>query len=261
MTRAHVIGTGRLGQHLANRLDHLRIEVTRWNRNPGEGIRPLSEWSADDAPEAVFLAVSDDGLNAVATQVLASLPEGTWLVHHAGSVDRTVLGDRPMDTAVLWPPMTFQEDQVPDWETMPLIVDTDNPEIRAWARTLAPHCTDVSGPQRRELHLGAVLLGNLTAGWIGMVEAHFQARGLDASVFNPLVEASVLKALNGQALQHVTGPAARNDRTTLMAQADLLSQTDPAGDLAILHHLLTQRILTHHGHDPLPPLQGTPRRD
>ena len=261
MKRAHVIGSGRLGRHLANRLDHLDIAVTRWNRSPQDGTLPLSEWQAGDAPDAVFLAVSDDALGAVATYILPSLPEGTWLIHHAGSVDRAILGDRVSDTAVLWPPMTFQEEQEPHWDTLPLIVDTDNADIRTWARTLAPHCTDVDGTQRRELHLGAVLLGNLTAGWIGMVEAHFQARGLDASIFNPLVEASVAKALVGHALDHVTGPAARNDRNTLLAQADLLAQTDPTGDLATLHHILTQRILTHHGHNPLPPLQGTPRRD
>ena len=261
MKRAHVIGNGRLGRHLANRLDHLGITVTRWNRSPQGGTLPLSEWHADEAPDAVFLAVSDDALGTVAAQVLPSLPEGTWLIHHAGSVDRTILGDRISDTAVLWPPMTFLEEQEPHWDTLPLIVDTDNADIRTWARTLAPHCTDVNGTQRRELHLGAVLLGNLTAGWIGMVEAHFQARGLDASIFNPLIQASVGKALVGDALDHVTGPAARNDRNTLLAQADLLAQTDPTGNLATLHHILTQRILTHHGHHPLPPLQGTPRRN
>ncbi|MGB1619310.1 MAG: hypothetical protein ACPHBM_06775, partial [Flavobacteriales bacterium] len=149
MKRAHVIGSGRLGRHLANRLDHLGIAVTRWNRSPQDGTLPLSEWQAGDAPDAVFLAVSDDALGAVATQILPSLPQGTWLVHHAGSVDRTVLGDRVSDTAVLWPPMTFQEEQEPHWDTLPLIVDADNADIRTWARTLAPHCTDVNGTQRR----------------------------------------------------------------------------------------------------------------
>ena len=51
------------------------------------------------------------------------------------------------------------------------------------------------------------------------------------------------------------------DRNTLLAQAELLAQTDPKGDLATLHHILTQRILTHHGHAPLSPFQGTPRRN
>ena len=34
MTRAHVIGMGRLGAPLAHRLEELDIEVTRWNRTP-----------------------------------------------------------------------------------------------------------------------------------------------------------------------------------------------------------------------------------
>ena len=66
MTRAHVIGMGRLGAHLAHRLEELDIEVTRWNRTPLNGARALSEWTGEDQPDAVFLAVSDDAHVTVA---------------------------------------------------------------------------------------------------------------------------------------------------------------------------------------------------
>ena len=134
------------------------------------------------------------------------------------------------------------------------MVDTDHDPIRSWARTLTPNCTDVHGDQRKELHLAAVLLGNLTAGWIGAVQEHLRLRGLDANALSPLVSTSVQKALNSAALDTVTGPAARNDKATLLLQAELLNAHDAVGDLAAIHHILTNRILTHHGHDPLPPL-------
>ena len=51
MKRAHVIGSGRLGRHLANRLDHLGIAVTRWNRSPQNGTLLLTDWQAGDAPD------------------------------------------------------------------------------------------------------------------------------------------------------------------------------------------------------------------
>ena len=261
MNRAHVIGMGRLGRHLALRLEDLGIAVQRWNRTPTRGIPSLADWTARTRPEAVFLTVSDDAIQTVANSIRPGLDPGTWLVHHAGSVPKNKLGPTHAPTAVLWPPMTFQNDVSPDWSTLPLIVDTEHPAIRDWARNLTPNCTDVQGEQRAELHLAAVLMDNLTAGWLGMVQQHLHDRGLDAGALSPLVQSSVLKALDGLALNHVTGPAARNDRKTLIRQANLLETQDELGDLTQIHHILTNRILTHHGHDPLPPLQGTPHRD
>ena len=155
--------------------------------------------------------------------------------------------------------MTFQSTAAPDWQTMPMAVDAADASFQSWARTLAPGAFEVTDLQRQHLHLGAVLLGNLTAAWIGTVEAHLRNMDLTPELLTPLVEASVSKALEGNALDTVTGPAARNDRDTLNAQQSLLADADP--DVADLHQRLTQRILTHHGHDPLPPLQAAPRRD
>ena len=255
--RAHVIGMGRLGRHLANRLEAIGITVHRWNRSPQSDAQPWADWAPGDA-DAVFLCVADDALQEVARQVTDRIAPTTWCIHHGGSVSKSVMGPRTRN-AVLWPPMTFQPDEAPDWATLPMAVDADDPEFSTWARRLAPACFDVSESQRRHLHLGAVLLGNLTAAWIGTVQQHLGGLDLDPRLLSPLVEASVTKALDGEALDSVTGPAARNDRATLLAQQDLLSTSDP--HLRELHALLTHRILTHHGHDPLPPLQAAPRRD
>lgn len=259
MTRAHVIGMGRLGTHLALRLEELDIEVTRWNRTPMDTARTLSTWSTDNQPDAVFLTVSDDALDPLVAALSGQLEPDTWLIHHAGSVSRDVLVAADCKTAVLWPPMTFQQSSAPDWSSLPLVVDTDHDPIRTWARTLTPNCTDVHGDQRKELHLAAVLLGNLTAGWIGAVQAHLRLRGLGAKALSPLVSASVQKALDSSALDTVTGPAVRNDRATLLHQSDLLDAHDTLGDLTAIHRILTNRILTHHGHDPLPPFQAEAR--
>ena len=261
MTRAHVIGMGRLGAHLAERLDTLGIDVVRWNRSPIDGAQPLSEWTPNDRPDAVFLSVSDDAIAHMTTMLSGRLGTDTWLIHHAGSVSRDVLSAAGCKTAVLWPPMTFQQSGSPNWSSLPLVVDTDHAPIRTWARALTPNCTDVRGDQRKELHLAAVLLGNLTAGWIGAVQEHLRRRGLDAKALSPLVSASVQKALESVALDTVTGPAARNDKATLLLQSDMLDAHDTMGDLAAIHRILTNRILIHHGHDPLPPLQAEARRN
>ena len=254
---AHVIGMGRLGRHLADRLDAIGVATTRWNRSAAPEARSLADWNGESA-DAIFLAVSDDALSGVAAHISDGLSDATWLIHHAGTAPKSILGER-VRNAVLWPPMTFQGGTAPDWATLPMAVDAAEAEFRLWARQLAPGAFDVTGLQRQHLHLGAVLLGNLTAAWIGTVELHLKDMGLAPETLSPLVEASVAKALQGNALDTVTGPAARNDRDTLSAQQSLLADADP--DVADLHQRLTHRILKHHGHEPLSSLQAAPRRD
>ena len=107
-----------------------------------------------------------------------------------------------------------------------------------------------------EVDLGAVLAGNLTAAWLGVVESYLKEHGLPLSALAPLVEESVKKALEGGALATVSGPASRNDAVTLQRQAATLkSHSRPDQDLTLIHTLLTNRILAQHGHPP-PPLQG-----
>lgn len=252
--RAHVIGMGRLGRHFAARLETVGVQVTRWNRTPAAGAHPLSDFAIGKA-DAVLFTVSDDALSEVVAALLPALPADTWLIHHAGSVPTSVLGDRP-NRAVFWPPMTFQSDAPPNWSALPLAVECGDERLRQWARCLTPACFDVTEEQRRHLHLGAVLMGNLTAAWIGTVQEHLNTLGLDANILSPLAEASLNVALQSQALDTVTGPASRNDRDTLLAQRQLLQGADP--DLLDLHDRLTRRILLHHGHDPLPPFQAAP---
>jgi len=258
---AHVIGMGRLGIHLSERLESLGVKVSRYNRTAHPKAKALENWEAMNDLDAVFLAVSDSAIQDVAGRICPSLPSKACLIHHAGSVSRNILPWNPSQTAVLWPPMTFQSNETPDWQTLPMAVETVHGPLQEWARLLAPCSFSVNPEQRQHLHLGAVLLGNLTAAWVGTVQAHLKSMSLDPSILSPLVQASVEKATQGAALDTVTGPAARNDRATLTAQSNLLQSPEVQPELALLHHHLTNCILSHHGHLPFPPFQAETGQD
>lgn len=256
--RAHVIGMGRLGRPLALRLESLGVDTQRWSRKAAEDTLPLSDWKTAGEGDAIFLAVPDDALSSVVEQVAAGLGTGNVLIHHAGAVPAEVLQVPPAQRGVLWPPMTFVAGHDPDWNTLPLGVETANSALRQWARELAPNAFDLTSDTRQALHLGAVLAGNLTAAWLGTVEAHLTQHGLPLDVLAPLIQESVATALKGKALDSVSGPAARNDRSTLGRQQAALAQDAAASpDLPLLHHILTNCILQHHGYDRLPPFQAT----
>ena len=260
--RAHVIGQGRLGQHWADRLEGIGIETIRWSRTPSEHVRDMGHWKATEASDAVFIAVPDGAIAEVAERAAQGLQPGTLLAHHAGAVTLDALPVPPQDRAVMWPPMTFIKGQTPAWESMPLAVESENPNWLTWAKNMSPRAFALTATSRRALHLGAVLAGNLSAAWIGTVEAYLETHDLNLNMLAPLVEESVANALKGKALSTVSGPAARNDRDTLAQQTAALSGgTAQQAELAALHRILTNRILDHHGHDLLPPLQTGPSTD
>lgn len=259
---AHVIGQGRLGKHWADRLEHLGIHTQRWSRTPSDNVKDMHHWTAPSETDAVFIAVPDGTITELAEHIAPGLKPGTLLAHHAGAVPLDALPVAPADRAVMWPPMTFIAGQTPDWNSMPLAVEADHSNWLLWARQLTPQAFALTSDSRRALHLGAVLAGNLTAAWIGTVEAYLEHHQLSLEMLAPLVEESVTNALKGKALNTVSGPATRNDRTTLDQQIQALS--DPHLDqteLATLHRILTNRILQHHGHDLLPPFQTTAPSD
>lgn len=255
---AHVIGQGRLGHHWADRLEELGIRTHRWGRTPSENVRDIRHWEASLQTDAVFIAVPDGAISEVAERIAPGLQPGTLLAHHAGAVPLDTLPVPSSDRAVMWPPMTFISGQTPDWSAMPIAVESANPVWLHWAQQLSPKAFSLTSESRRALHVGAVLAGNLTAAWLGTVEGYLETHHLSLDMLAPLVEESVSNALKGKALNTVSGPASRNDRTTLKQQTDVLS--DPAQgqtELATLHRILTNRILHQHGHDPLPPFQAT----
>lgn len=257
IARAHVIGMGRLGRPLADRLESMNIAVERWGRQDSGGVRGLSHWPERQTGDAVFLALPDDSIEQVANRLKATLSPDAVLVHHAGAVPLDVLPVENHRRAVMWPPMTFGTERAPDWNALPMGVETDHEPLFQWAQELAPHAFRLTAESRPQLHLGAVLGGNLTAAWIGAVEMYLKAHALPGAVLRPLIEASVSKALTGNALDTVSGPASRNDRTTLDQQVKALgsSGANPP-DFAEIHRLLTNLILSHHGHPTLPPIQA-----
>ena len=256
---AHVIGMGRLGRHWANRLESLNITVHRWSRHASEGIRAMENWSAAEPAQAIFLAVPDGEIDSVAGQVVSNTSLDAVLVHHAGAVSIDALPVDPERRAVMWPPMTFIQESPPDWDSMPLGVASKQPQWLELARMIAPQAFSLTAESRPILHMGAVLAGNLSASWLGVVESFLDQHDLPLATLRPLVIESVKLALEGRALDTVSGPASRNDTETLKRQCLMLDGRD--ADLALLHRILTNRILNHHGHNGLPSIQATPRQD
>jgi predicted short-subunit dehydrogenase-like oxidoreductase (DUF2520 family) len=94
------------------------------------------------------------------------------------------------------------------------------------------------------LHLAAVLVNNFTNHLATIAQDYLTTAALPFNWLLPLLEETVAKLKEQPALTAQTGPAKRNDQTTIQRHLELLKREDIAVYMA-----LTSSIIKHHQHD------------
>ena len=249
-----MIGAGNVAWHLAPALEDagLVIECV-YSRQPkhaqqladrlyGTDVQEHLDFSESEAT-LFILAVSDDAMAEVAQQLI--LPEEATLVHTSGSQPLRAL--RPADTpltGVFYPLQTFSRHRSPDFRAVPICLESDDSDVLLWltklAKKISRHVALVNSEERQALHTAAVLANNFTNHLLHMAEAFVEAHHLDFTLLHPLIEETLLKALESSPALAQTGPAVRGDDTTIKRQLRQLRAFDP--EYAKVYRVLTQHI-------------------
>lgn len=169
-----------------------------------------------------IIAVSDYAVPEIA----ASLQLGNKLVvHTAGSVSREVLKNSSSAYGVLYPIQSLRStiDHVP---VLPLLVDANTPEhaeqLRTIALTISEQVEFATDDQRLRLHVAAVVVSNFTNHLYALAEAYCQKEGTDFRILLPLISEVANRIQNTSPHDVQTGPAIRNDQTTINRHLELL---------------------------------------
>ena len=189
-----------------------------------------------------ILAVSD---NALAD--LSWLPPLNQLVvHTAGSVSKEVLQPVAAHYGVLYPLQSLNA-LITTSPVIPFLVDASSPENLAilcdFARTLSADVEVASDDERRAMHLAAVVVNNFTNHLFAVAEKYCEANHLNFRLLLPLMGETVsrLNYLPANRLQ--TGPAVRNDNSTIERHLQMLLKYP---DLLKLYETLTESIRIFH---------------
>ncbi|MEZ4827975.1 MAG: DUF2520 domain-containing protein [Bacteroidia bacterium] len=245
-----VVGAGRLAWNLIPSLQKAGLRVSAIFSRTEDTAALFSEtfhiplYGTDfrnipEETDLVFLTVGDQAIEEVSAQISGIVSPQTILVHTSGSTPLNALRHRG-PVGVFYPLQTFTRHSFRDFADVPVFAEGSPDALR----TLLPVAKAVSGTvqlmdseERLRLHLGAVLVNNFT-NYLYKIAAELNPK-TDFSVFRPLISGHMDNVFSrGPALSQ-TGPAVREDITTLQKHLQLL---DAYPEIASLYRQISVLI-------------------
>ena len=246
MIKVSIIGSGNLAQHLIQAFQsNPSIELVQVvARNPKtvahllDSNRIISDYTQLQEADLYIIAVSDDA----SAEVSAALPfENRLVAHTSGTISIDSL-DPKNQRAVFYPLQSFSKDKAVNFKTIPLCLETENekdaPTLKLIANAISDAVYDINSEQRKALHVAAVFVNNFVNHLYQIGNEICDANAIPFSILKPLIQetANKIATLSPEAAQ--TGPAKRNDISTIAAHQQFLTDENQAA----IYNLLTQSI-------------------
>jgi predicted short-subunit dehydrogenase-like oxidoreductase (DUF2520 family) len=246
MIKVSIIGSGNLAQHLIQAFQsNPSIELVQvLARNPKtvahllDSNRIISDYTQLQEADLYIIAVSDDAI----AEVSAALPfENRLVAHTSGSVSIDSL-DPKNHRAVFYPLQTFSKDKAVNFKTIPLCIEAENkkdvPTLNLIANAISDAVYDINSEQRKALHVAAVFVNNFVNHLYQVGNEICDVNTIPFAILKPLIQetANKIATLSPKAAQ--TGPAKRNDISTIAAHQQFLTDENQAA----IYNLLTQSI-------------------
>jgi predicted short-subunit dehydrogenase-like oxidoreductase (DUF2520 family) len=175
--------------------------------------------------DIIITAVSDDALKEVVSKI--NCPEKTLVTHTAGSLGMDVFPAHLKHTGVFYPLQTFSNDRKIEFRDLPFFLEASD----AFSSKILKDLTESIGGKayfadsehRRLLHVAAVFVCNFTNHMLTAGSQITAKSGFRFEVLGPLINETILKALETGPENSQTGPAYRFDKGTIKRHIDLLS--------------------------------------
>lgn len=190
------------------------------------------------AVDVLLLGVPDEAIGPVVSEIVPSLESGAVVVHFAGALGVSPLGEASeagAGVAALHPVQTFPDvergiERLPGsaWGV------TASQEVEPWAAGLIAADLDglpvlVSEKARPIWHAAAVSTSNGIAALLAAGEAMLAAIGIDEPhrVLGPLAAGTVANAGERGGAESLTGPVVRGDKESIARHLDALTDASP----------------------------------
>ena len=217
--RVHVIGTGRAGGAIRDRLLERGIVVT-----DGREVDP--------GAELVLLCVPDHDIGEVA----AAIGIGPWMAHVSGATRLSALEPHERRFSV-HPLQTLTRERGPEqldgaWGAVSAASEDAIARARWLAETLGLRPFEVADADRTLYHAAAVISGNYLVTLWRVATRLLEQVGAPPEAIVPLMTRTIENGFD------LTGPIARGDWTTVEAHIAALEARDP--DLVPLYRALAE---------------------
>lgn len=249
MIQITLIGSGNVAQHLLssfNKSDAVEIiQVYSRKLESVSHLIPIDKITDnfDDLAEAdvYIIAVSDDAI----AEVSSKLPfKNRLVVHTSGSASMESLDDDNRK-GVFYPLQTFTKGKEVDFKDIPICIESqfndDYNVLKKLADSISEKVFTINSEQRRSLHVSAVFVNNFVNHLYSIGNAICDGHQVPFEILQPLIRETADKIMSLSPDDAQTGPAKRNDQTTIESHLDFLSDENHKN----IYKLLTQSIQDH----------------
>lgn len=246
MIKVTLIGSGNVAQHLLSAFNKsTAIEIVQVFSRRKEAVSNLTPFDKITAKfedlaeaDAYIIAVSDDAI----AEVSAQLPfKDRLVVHTSGSASMENLNDNNRK-GVFYPLQTFTKGKEVDFKSIPICIESQFSEdynvLKRIAELISDKVFAINSEQRRALHVAAVFVNNFTNHLYKIGSDICEEHQVPFEILQPLIKETADKILLLSPDEAQTGPAKRNDQTTIDAHLDFLSDENHKD----IYKLLTQSI-------------------
>ena len=249
--RVVIIGAGNVASvfgRLISAASHEIIQVYSRSISSAQSLGKELGCSFVDNLEAVDLT-ADIYILAITDNALQNIKDSLFLgdklvVHTAGSVSKKVLSNISSQYGVLYPLQSLRKDQSADQSIIPLLIDANKESvlsiIEQFAFTLSSVVCIVGDDKRLCLHLAAVIVNNFTNHLYTLTAEYCKNEEVDFKMLQPIIEQTALRLRANLPADLQTGPAIRNDQSTLDKHIQALANHP---ELKTIYLIFTESLL------------------
>ena len=223
-----ILGNGNVAYHLAKAFMQANINLSYiYSRNAYSNEKDIfcnDLQKVVDKSDILIFAVSDSGI----AEILQNI---NWneklLLHTAGSVHMNIFKEFSVNYGVFYPLQTFSKTRKLDYTKIPFLLEANNPKnlsiLHEIASKISINVQEVNSEQRKNLHLAAVFVSNFSNHMLSIAQQITSEQNLNFELLKPLITETLTKSLELSPILAQTGPALRNDLSTINKHLDILS--------------------------------------
>jgi len=250
MIRITLIGSGNVAQHLIKAFSKSElVEIVQVFARKKETLASVIDYDKivndfEDLKEAdlYIIAVSDNAI----TEVSQQLPFNNQLVVHTSgtaSIDTLDIKNR---RGVFYPLQTFSKNKDIDFSVIPICLEAENTfdfrDLDTVAKSISNAVFPINSEQRKALHVAAVFVNNFTNHLYQIGQEICDENQVSFEILKPLIQETAEKIMTLDPIDAQTGPAKRDDSSTIAAHLEYLTNENQKN----IYKILTQSI-QHNG--------------
>tara|TARA_R110000765_G_scaffold344881_1_gene435177 strand:- start:108 stop:875 length:768 start_codon:yes stop_codon:yes gene_type:complete len=250
-----IIGTGNVASYLAHAFAESKgILLRQIVGRTQETLLPFNKiaeciTSYDNlhTVDILIIAVSDNVIHEISQAIPVTL---SIVTHTSGSTSIDAL-KKHSKRAIFYPLQSFSKNRNIDFSTVPICLEAANKSDLLLLEEVASALSDsihfLNSESRAHLHQAAVFANNFCNHILYQTEEICKTHSLDFNLLKPLMTETVNKAFDIGALAAQTGPAKRQDTSTIKKQLENLKTEEQK----LIYKTITQTILKTYGKEKL----------